>query len=274
MALTRDKIIEALASAAAVNFYKASMGNMTGGYLCSLWRAAGCPAWAQGAIPGAASTPTDSTVGGILLPAFTGRIGRIYRFAPAAQTVGTYFLCDRIAHMGGLSGTVTTAQTVSLDVATALAAGRCASSYLDVDWYVEVFTDVGTTASNGTVSYTDANNNSGKTITLTGLFGASPLNRAGRCIPIVPTDGIPIKSIQTITLSASTATAGSFGVVARKNLCSVAQLVSNVMSPSVDAISIGLPEIKETTCLEMVVLCSTGSTGVIYGSLNYGMVSE
>ena len=274
MALTRDKMIEAISTGISVPIYKASLANMAAGSLCSLWRAAGSPAWAQGAIPSTAAAATDDTVGGIALPAFSGKTGRVYRFAPACIYSGHFMLFDRLSHSGGLSGTVTSAQTVSLNVATALAAGRCRSDYTDVQWFVEVYTDVGTTTSNGTVSYTDANNTAGKTISISSLFGASPRNSVGTCAPIVPTDGIPIKSIQTITLSASTGTAGSFGITARKQLCEVGQLLANVCSPLVDAISIGMPEIKETSCLEMLVLCSTTSTGTIFGSLNVGTVLE
>ena len=267
-------MIAAIAAGFGIPIYKSSIGNMNGGYLCSLWRAVGSPAWPQGAIPGAAANPTDATIGGIPLPAFSGSTGRIYRFAPICNTIGTFLLYDRLAHMGGLSGTVTTAQTVNINVATPLSESRCNSGLTNVEWFVEVYTDVGTTASNGTVTYTDVNNATGKTVVLTGLFGASPLNRAGRCVPIIPTDGIAIKSIQTIQLSASTATAGSFGITARRRLCDAAQLLANVTSPLVDAISIGMPEVKETTCLEMLVMCSTTSTGTIFGSLNFGMVLE
>ena len=274
MALTRDKMIEAIAAGMRVPIYKASMANMAAGYLCSLWRAAGNPSWQQGAIPGTAATPNDSLAGGIILPAFSGKIGRIYRFAPVCNTIGTFMLYDRLAHMGGLVGSVATAQTVDLAIATALSEGRCAADISNVEWFIEVYTDVGTTAANGTVTYTDRNDATGKTITLSGLFGASPLNRAGRCVPIVPTDGIPIKSIQSVTLSVSTGTAGNFGVTARKLLCEVPQLIANVTSPLIDAVSIGMPEIKETACLEMLVLCSTTSTGVMFGSLNYGLVVE
>lgn len=274
MALTRDKMIEAITAGGWIPIYKASMANMAAGYICALWRAAGSPAWAQGAIPGAAATPTDALAGGIPLPAFSGKTGRIYRFCPVGATIGTFMLYDRLAHMGGLVGNVATAQTVNLAIATALSEGRCAASLADVEWFIEVYTDVGTTAANGTVTYTDYNDSTGKTITLSGLFGTSPLNRSGRCIPIVPTDGIPIKSIQSVTLSVSTGTAGSFGVTARKKLCEVPQLLANVASPIIDAIGIGMPEIKETSCIEMLVQCSTTSTGLIMGSLNYGLVVE
>jgi hypothetical protein len=274
MALTRDKMLAAIAAGAKVPIYKASVANMASGYICSLWRATGHPDWAQGAIPGAAENPTDVTAGGILLPTFSGTTGRVYKFAPVGATVNTWKLYDRIGHMGGLNGTTLTSQTVNLAIATPLSAGRCQTNMLDVEWYVEIYTDIGTTAANLTVTYTDVNDVGSKTITITGFSGASPLNRSGRCVLLVPTDGIQIKSVQSVLLSGTTGTAGSFGITARVPKAQVGQLIANTAPPGTDGISIGLPEIKDSACLEMVVLCTTASTGVVFGELVWGQVNE
>ncbi|HEY4760038.1 MAG TPA: hypothetical protein VIH42_05600 [Thermoguttaceae bacterium] len=267
---TRDKLIAALATGLLVPIYKSSIATQAAGYISSLWRATGSPLWAQGAIPGAAATPTDATTGGILLPSFGSNKGYVLRFAPILATIGTCMLCDRLAHMGGLSGTVTTAQTVNASLATAFSNGRCQEGGQDVQWFVEIYTNIGTTAANLTVTYTDQADTSGKTVVLTGFSGASPLNQVGRCVPIVPGDGLGIKSIQTVQLSVSTGTAGSFGITAVKQLTSVGQMLANILAPSVDAISIGLPEIKETSCLAMQIQCSTTSTGIVYGEICLG----
>ena len=273
MALNRDKMLAAIAAGGKVPIYKGSMANMAAGYLCSLWRATGSPLWAQGAIPAAAATPTDATAGGIALPAFTGTTGRIYKFNPTGVTANTWLLYDRLAHMGGLVGNVATTQTVSLDAETAVSAGRAARN--EIEWYVEIYTDIGTTAANLAVTYTDVNDVGSKTITLTGFTGASPLNRSGRCVLLVPTDGVQIKSIQSCILSISSGTAGSFGLTARKRLASVPQMIANVSPIGTDAISLGLPEIKDTACLEMLAQCTTTSTGAIQsGELVWGQVAE
>lgn len=272
MALDTNKMKAAIAGGGFIPINKASVANMAAGYICSMWRAVGTPLWPQGAIPGAAAICTDATVGGILLPSFGANTGRIYRFAPVSATPGTFMAYERLAHMGGLNGTLLTAQTVNLDPATAIAAGR--ATQLQVEWFVEIYTDLGTTAANLVVTYTDVNDVPAKTVTITGFTGASPLNRSGRCVQIVPNDGIQIKTIQSVTLSASSGAAGSFGITARKKLTSVGQLLANVLSPSVDAISIGMPEFKDTACLELLVICSTTSTGNILGELLWGQVNE
>ena len=274
MALNRDKMLAALAVGQRVPIYKASVANQAAGYITSLWRASGSPMWPQGAIPGAAQTPTDATTGGIPLPDWGSLTGRLYRFAPLGVTVGSFMLYDRIAHMGGLLGNVTTSQTVNLDVETAKTAGRCRSDYLDVEWYVEIYTDIGTTGANLTVTYTDVNDTGSKTITITGFSGSSPLNRSGRCVLLVPSDGIQIKSVQSVQLSTSSGTAGSFGITARVRKAMVGQMLANIQAPGVDAISLGAPLVIKTACLEMLVQCSTTSTGIIQGDLIIGWGDE
>lgn len=274
MALTRDKMLEAIAAGKAVPFYKPSVANMGTGYIASTWRTAGGMEWIQGAIPSTAAIPDDTLAGGIALPSFTGKTGRIYGFRPVGTTVGVYMVYDRIAHMGGLSGTSVASQTVDLSVATPLAAGRCQTNYRDIEWMVEIYTDIGTTAANLTVTYTDSADTGSKTIVITGFSGASPLTRSGRCVYLLPTDGIPIKSIQSAQLNTSTLTAGNFGITARVRKVAIGQMLAYIQSPGTDAISIGMPEIKDSACLELLVQCSTTSTGVIQGQLNYGMVAE
>jgi len=62
MALDRDKMLAAMAAGERIPIYKASVANMAAGYIASLWRAAGSPLWAQGAIPGAAAPSITVTV--------------------------------------------------------------------------------------------------------------------------------------------------------------------------------------------------------------------
>ena len=274
MPLNRDKMAAAIAVGRRVPIYKASVANMAAGYVASLWRAVGGPDWAQGAIPGAAATPTDDTVGGITFPDWGSMTGRLYRFAPVGVTVGSFMAYDRIGHMGGLSGASAIDQTVNLDVETAKAAGRCRDDYGDVEWYVEIYTDLGTTATNLTVTYRDTADLVDKTITITGFTGASPLNRSGRCVFLIPTDGIAIKLVVRVLLSVSSGAAGSFGITARVAKGTVGQMMANVQAPGCDGISLGLPLVHKNACLEMLVQCSTTSTGVIQGDLKVGWVDE
>jgi len=62
-------------------------------------------------------------------------------------------------HMGGLSGTLTTPQTVGIDLSANLAASNLAArlgaaNYSNVIWWLEWFTDTGATGVNCTVNVT------------------------------------------------------------------------------------------------------------------------
>lgn len=262
---TRDNLVNAVSSGTLVPIYKSSLSTLAAGYIVSLWRATGNYLWSQGAIPSAAATCDDTLTGGILLPSFDSNYGYVVKFAPLGATANTFMLYDRLAHMGGLLGNATTSQTVGVSIATAAANGRCLSTGADVEWFYECYSAIGTTAVTMTVTYTDGTSTSQTTTISVG--GASPLNQPNRCIQIIPVAGTSIVSIDSIILSATSGTAGSFGITARKKLASVGQIVANITGNGTDAISIGLPRIYESSCLEMLVQATATSTGIITGEL-------
>lgn len=268
---TRDKLIAACAGATMVPIYKSSIASQAAGYISSLWRATGNYLWGQGAIPGAAATCDDTLLGGIALPSVTTEKIYIVQFVPVGATINTWMLYDRLAHMGGLSGVTTGDQTVNVSIATAASGLRCLSSGADVVWFAEMYTAIGTTAQTVTVTYV---NQSDATVTTTiSIGGASPLNQASRCIQIVPVAGDSIKSVTKINFGTTTGTAGSWGITARRRLATVGQMVANIAPPGTDAVSICMPEVKATSCIEALCLCSTTSTGLLLGELEYAVVA-
>jgi hypothetical protein len=123
-----------------------------------------------------------------------------------ALTGGTLILYDRLLHIGGLSGTVTTAQTVGGTI-TRNTGGKGNFAF------AEIYTQIGSTATTITMSYTDQDGNSGNTSTGV-VFGGTNFREATRAIflPLAANDS-GIQSIQSVTLAASTTTAGNFGIV-------------------------------------------------------------
>jgi hypothetical protein len=258
-----DKLVGLLASGLIDPIYKASVANTAAGQFASLWRATGTPT--QGAIPSSFAVCDNSLAGGLALPTLSALKGYIGKVSLVGATAGTYILFDRLGHMGGLSGTVATAQTANVDLVTAASNNRCLANGADVDWFIEIYTDLGSTGVNATVNY---NNQSDAAVNAAIVaLGATP--RASRLYQIVPNAGTSIKKVNTVTLSATTGTAGSFGITARKRLCSVGQLVANV-STNGDFATIGAPEFKQTSCVELVVLCTTTSTGILMGEILLG----
>lgn len=264
---TRDQLINALANnSSQIMWDKASIANASAGQIFSLWRATGIPA--QGAIPGAAEICTS---------ALTGAMGFANQTAPATsyyawQTIATgntatsVEIHDRLAHMGGLNGTLTTAQTVDIDLSTLggglPAARRGKTNYSDVQWWLEWYTDTGAAASNATVNVTYDDGSTGN-LAVVAVGGTAV--RAGRMIPLQPAvNGRFIRGVTSVTLSASTGKAGNFGVTATRQLTTVHANIANKYE-QFDWAQLGLPEVPNDSCLMLVMLCSTNKTGTVRG---------
>lgn len=263
---TRDQLISALGNNnSRVVWDKASISNAVAGQIFSLWRATGTPA--QGAIPGAAALATS---------ALTGSMGFANQTSPATsyyawQTIATgnaatsVEVHDRLAHMGGLSGTVTTAQTVGIDLSTLggglPAARRGDANYSDIQWWIEIYTDLGATGVNATVAVTYDDASTGNLAAV--ALGATP--RAGRMYGLVSAvAGRFIRGVTSVTLSATTGTAGSFGVTATRPRTAVSANVANKIE-QYDWAALGMPEVPNDSCLQMIMVCSATTTGTVRG---------
>ena len=263
---TLNGLVDALGNSnSRVVWDKASIANAAAGQIFSLWRATGTPA--QGAIPTSAALATS---------ALTGAIGFTNQTAPATsyyawQTIAagnaatSVEIHDRLAHQGGLNGTLLTAQTVSVDLTSGglnlPAARRGDANYSDVQWWLEWYTDTGATASNATVAvvYDDGSTGNLATIAVGGTV------RASRMIPLLPAvAGRFIRAVTSVTLSASTGTAGNFGVTATRPRTAVNANIANKFE-QYDWAALGLPEIPNDACLMLVMLCSTTTTGTVRG---------
>ena len=214
---TRDNVIAGLAQAVPWVLDKATIATQVIGLPCSLWRATGTPA--QAAIPGAAAVCNAALLGAFplvnqTLPAknYLGRLSVLNSLANS-----NLILADRLVHMGGLSGTVATLQTVGLDLLTqSVPVARIgAMDYSSVQWFLEWFTATGGTAVTATVAVTY---NDGTTGNLAAISLPATVS-AGRMIPLIPAvAGKYIRGVTGVTLSATTGTAGSFGVCATRAL--------------------------------------------------------
>jgi hypothetical protein len=80
----------------------------------------------------------------------------------------------------------------------------------------------------------------------------------------VPTAGLFIRHVNTVTLSATTGTAGSFGVTATRIRSSIGAPIAN-MKFTADWAQLGLPKVANGSCLFPIVLTSTTSSGTVRG---------
>ena len=147
---TLDKLIATLGDSYKCRFYKPSISNTTAGQLRSLWRSNGFPS--TGAIPTTAAYCDDTFVGSWELPDPGTLQQYIGKMSASSSVIGQLILMDRLAHMGGLSGTITTAQTVNLGIVTPASQGRCGTDGTGVLWCLEWYTDTGSTAVTATIT--------------------------------------------------------------------------------------------------------------------------
>jgi hypothetical protein len=273
MAITStNQLIDALANnASRIVIDKASLANAVAGQFFSLWRATGQPA--QAATPGTTpAIPTSATLGAMgfanqTAPA-TSYIG--WLFASSANSAMSPEIHDRVAHMGGLVLNITTSQTITgLDLSSSglnlNADRRGDANYSDIQWWLEVYTDGGATASNATinVTYDDATTGNLNVQAVGGTL------RAGRMIPLTPLiptaqQGRFIRGINSVILSASTTVAGNFGFTATRPRTSFPLPLAN-KSEAFDWAALGLPNVPNDSCLAAIMLTSTTTTGALRG---------
>lgn len=268
---TRDQLIDAMGNnSSRFVIDKASLSNAAAGQFHSLWRATGQPG--QGAIPGAAAVCTNALTGAMNFAQQTSPATSYGAWANAvcSNSAVTIEIHDRLMHMGGLVGNVATSQTVNLDVHANLAsndldARKGDANYSDIQWWLEWYTDTGSTAVTATVNVTYNDGSSGN---LTGISLAAT-RRASLMIPLngsIPSadSGKYIRDVNTVQLSATTGTAGSFGVTATRPRLTLPLNVANKMEVF-DWAQLGLPEIFNSSCLFPIQLASTTTTGTVRG---------
>lgn len=261
---TYDKLVAALPTAQTFSFNKASIATQATGTSSSLWLAAGSPG--AGSTPTTWATCTDALAGSW---AFTnpggGLLSYLASFGVAGANVGLITLYDRLGHMGGLNATTITAQTVTGSIPASRGAAVNGSN---VEWFIEVYTAIGTTATTITCSYTrGSDDTAGRTTPTIAFGGASPANQPSRLYRILPIAGETIKSIQNLTVLASTLTAGNFGVTVARRIAVFPMMQVNV-GGVLDFAGTGLPRVYDDACFWLVSLNSTTSTGVMQGTWN------
>lgn len=267
---TRDQLIDALGNnSSRLVIDKASISNAAAGQFHSLWRANGQPG--QAAIPAAAAVCNNALTGALNFAQQTSPATTYGTWANAmcSNNATTLEIHDRLMHMGGLSGTSTGSQTVNLDINANLAsnnldARKGDANFSDVQWWMEWYTDTGGTAVTATVGVTY---NDGTTGTLSVALAAT--RRASLMIPLngfIPAAaaGKYIRDIDTVQLSATTGSAGSFGFTATRPRMTMPLSLANKME-TFDWAALGLPEIFNSSCLMILQVASTTTTGTVRG---------
>lgn len=235
---------------------KDSIGTNFNGIWYSLWRAG----------PLAPSIPSTAEALTRTSPGAMGQINAstVQRLARVICRTGnplTLVLADRLSHMGGLVGNVTTSQTVNTAALTRYTSG------VGVWAAMEIYSTVGTTISQGpTLDYTNSAGTTGRT-SLAANLGGTANREVGRLIqcPVAVGD-VGVRAVASVTNSVSTGTAGNFGITLFKPLwkATFTDGYNDVFEwDAVRQKGLSMPVIESDACLQWMVISGTSSTGVL-----------
>ena len=244
-------------------FAGAAVAATVSGRLTSLWQYIGSPtADSSNPSSGVASLSTNGAMQ-ITNPA-GGTQKWLLGMTGSSSVAGTLILYDRLAHNSGLSGILDTAQTVNL-TPDRYTSTESAGNQI----WLEIYSLIGTTARTVTISYTNQNGTDSRTTPATAI-GGTGLREAQRLIQIPLAAGdTGVRSVESVTLSGSTGTAGNFGVVIGRPL--IVMPLGVIGTGSVRDLIAGLPgiiEIKTDACLSLQWLANVTAAPQIYGSLH------
>ncbi len=202
---------------------------------------------AQGVAPTSVTAPDRTTLGAIgQANATPGKELKLLSMMAMASFApgGAVTLYDRLLHIGGLNATTITAQTVGGSIT------RNTGGENNQIW-VEINSQIGSTARTITASYTNQAGTASKT-TVAVNFGGTGYREAERMFRLPLADGdTGVQSVQNVTISASTGGAGDFGVVILRPIAQVF-MAGPGFGASRDFVSDSTPvTIPEDACLAL-----------------------
>jgi hypothetical protein len=214
----------------------------------SLWTFDGQPS--AGVAPGGtAVVPTNTTAGGLQQVDPTGGrqkwLHAMVNWLTNAQC--TVLLYDRLLHISGLSGTVTSAQSVGGSITR-----YTGSEAWNNQAWIEVYSPLGATATTLSMNYTDESGNAATSTNLTTIGGVA-FSEQCRTWPIALAAGdTGVRGVTDVTLTATTGTAGDFGITIVRPLALLN--VSQVGGGGIRTYLESMPEIKAGACLALMIL--------------------
>jgi hypothetical protein len=226
----------------------------------SLWTLEGRPC--HGAAPGAWANPVKTTAGAWQQAnAGGGRALRMYRVGALLSTPGMLVVYDRLGANSGLNGTLTSAQNINGGAAATIS--RYTTGERNELW-LEIYTALGSTATTATVVYT---NQAGTTLRTSAAvtIGAANRNESGRIIKVSLAQGdYGVRDVTSVTLAASTLTAGDFGVTIARPLFYIPIAVLNAGTSSY-FMNGPFPKIQTDACLALAYIADTTTSPITDG---------
>jgi len=247
----------------------------TAGKTFSAWMSdGGTPG--SGAAPGAVAVPTKATAGAIPFNNASG--GREKRLLAAVfanggssiltnESFGDVILYDRLLHQSNLSGTTTGAQNVQSGSGVVLTRHTAGAGN---EIWIEIYgTAVGATPQTVTCSYTNQAGTSGRTTIAIPIGGSASkallsIGEVAR-LPLQAGD-TGVRSVETLTLSGSTGTAGAFGVTIANRIAEIPMQQSASLYDFTYGDS-GTYAIEDNACLAAMFRPTSGTLVMLTGML-------
>ena len=261
-----DAYADALRLNRAADFFAASI-TASGGRSMAMWGFF-LPAPAAPT----ASVALDKTAAQSIGPIPNAASGKLQilggRFSTTGVPGAAVVAIDLLNVSGGLSGTVTTEQTTNLP--TAPLTRHTGGDGVMIG--IIIYTTVGTTATTISVRYTNQDGTANRVSTVTS-FGGTGFREAARLIQIPLAAGdTGVRSVEGVTLTATTGTAGNFGVCLFKPLMTFS-LDSTTGTMPIDAVSSGgmigsMAEFDDDACLTFMAFSPVAQS--ISGALLLG----
>lgn len=249
-------------------FYKASATAEGAGTFHSLWLTAGQPG--AGVAPplfsaGSGYTCSNATQGSI---PFTdpggGSETELFKLAGAGATAGTLILYDRLWTCSGFSTVSVLAQNVTTPGTIPSRDANGAALGDGVELWGEVYTAPGATAANWTCTYTNQAGTAGRTAVYAHPANAETVGQMFRW-PLQAGD-YGVRAPASFQASVSSGTAGSIGITLMRRLATLPLAAPNI-AQVLDMAALGMPRLYNGTCLALMALCSTTSTGIVTGDV-------
>jgi len=242
-----DAYVDALRLNRAADFQTTSITAAIGRSM-AMWRSL-LPAPAVPTTSVALDKTSDNAIGPI--PGATSGKLQILggRFNSSGTAGATVVAIDLLNVSGGLSGTVTTEQTTNLPTAALTRHTGGDGVFIGI----VIYSTVGTTATTISVRYTNQAGTPNRTSTVTS-FGGTGFREVGRLIQIPLEAGdTGARSVEGVTVTATTGTIGNFGVCLFKPLMTFS-LDSTTGTMPIDAVSSGgmigsMAEFDDDACL-------------------------
>lgn len=246
---------------------------LVNGNMYSLWLWNSTPG--RGATPTTGADCTNTTDGGLKQTNAGSPVEKfLLSMTVSSSQAGTIILYDRIAHQGGLDGTLTDAQAVSLT------SSRYTSDYSGIEVWAEIYTDLGATEVDITAGITDQAGNTGSivlnalagTVTGTARIGGTNFRGLHNIIRLPFGAGqTGAAAVWGVQLSATTGTAGNFGITLARPIASM-EINRPGCASGMNFISnlAGTVAIPDNACLALAWMPSGGTTAPnIFGQVNF-----